>query len=461
MTEPAFDDKRFEAALQTVLAGEKHDYPAYIGGLKVASGTSFLCSSPVDSAIIFGTFQEPEPGTMKEACEAADRAFPAWSAAASEVRAQIVNAVADAVNARRYELAAEVLIASGLPRRAALAETDRLVAVLRQAAQDALQVPGKAMGVWAVIATYSSPLASPMGYAGAAIAAGNTVVLRADKHCPTPVFAVYQLFVAAGLPDGVLNVIMDRNDRSAEDLASDPLTAGIVASGTGKIMEDLMFLQVDEDVGFINEIKGMNPAIVAKPLDVKKAATDVLMSAFTTAGQGLYACSKVIVLAEDEQAFTKALVEQVKDFTVDDPADATTVMGPLISPEAGAAFIKINEDRRGAQLYGGKKVVREFTANGVYYSPAIMTGLSDDDDLMYMDSGLPVLAVKVVADAKDALAELDDTECGLSAGLFTRDASITDRFKKALANTDLQLYVNCSSMTLPVAAKALVENFRR
>ena len=64
-------------------------------------------------------------------------------------------------------------------------------------------------------------------------------------------------------------------------------------------------------------------------------------------------------------------------------------MGPLISPEAGAAFIKINEDRRGAQLYGGKKVVREFTANGVYYSPAIMTGLSDDDDLMYMDSGLP------------------------------------------------------------------------
>ncbi|MDD4222724.1 MAG: aldehyde dehydrogenase family protein [Candidatus Methanomethylophilus sp.] len=453
------DDKKFEVALQNELAAEKHDFPSYIGGLKVASGTDFPCSSPVDSTIIFGRFQEPEPGTMAAAARSADRAFGPWSKTAPAVRAKTVGDVAEAVAAHRYQLAAQVLLSSGMTRGMAVAEVDRLVDVLRQAAQDALTASGKPTGVWAVICTHSSPLASPMGYAGAAIAAGDTVVLRPSWDCPVPCYTVYRYFVSAGLPDGVLNVVADRLPGSAQDLANDPAVTGIVATGTGKLMEDLMFLQVDEDVGFINEIKGMNPALVLHPNDLKKAAADVLTSAFSYSGQGLYGCSKVVVLAEEEQDFTKALVERAKDFSVGDPAEAGTRVGPLISGPEADRFEKLLKDRRDFVLCGGRRVKKEFTENGRYYSPALLAGLDDGDDLMYMDSGLPLLVIKAVGTPEEAFADLEDTECGLSAGIFTREQALIDRLKKALP--DAACYVNVPSTVLIPAAQALVRNFRR
>ncbi len=445
--------------LQNALAAEKHDFPSYFGGMKVASGTAFPCTSPVDSTIIFGMFQEPEPGTMSAAADAADRAFAAWSQTAPADRAKVIAAAAESVAAHRYQLAAEVLLSSGMTRGLALAEADRLAAVLRQAAQDAVTAAGKPTGVWAVICTHSSPLASPMGYAGAAIAAGNTAVLRPSWDCPLPCFTVYRLFAEAGLPDGVLNLVADRTAKSAMDLANHAAVTGIVATGTGKLMEDLMFLQVDEEVGFINEIKGMSPALVLHPGDLKKAADDVLTSAFSYSGQGLYGCAKVTVLAEDEQAFTKALVERAKDFAADDPAEASARTGPLISVAEADRYVQLLKDKRDYVLCGGRRVMKEFTENGRYYMPAVLTGLDPDDDLLYMDSGLPVLAIKAVGTVDEAFADLEETECGLAAGIFTREQPLVDRLKRTVP--DIQYYVNAPSTGLPAAAQALVKNFRR
>ncbi|MFA6642739.1 MAG: aldehyde dehydrogenase family protein, partial [Methanomethylophilus sp.] len=97
--------------------------------------------------------------------------------------------------------------------------------------------------------------------------------------------------------------------------------------------------------------------------------------------------------------------------------------------------------------------------NGRYYSPALLAGLDDGDDLMYMDSGLPLLVIKAVGTPEEAFADLEDTECGLSAGIFTREQALIGRLKKALP--DAACYVNVPSTVLIPAAQALVRNFRR
>ncbi len=150
-----------------------------------------------------------------------------------------------------------------------------------------------------MISAHNSPFASPVGYAVAAMIAGNTVVMNPSKHCPLPVYSFYEVMEKYGLPAGVLNLIVDRKDESTELLANDMRVVGIAASGFDERLEDLMFLQVDDELRFINNIKGMNPAIVYRPTDMKAAARAVIQSAFAFSGQRLYSCSKVIVTAED------------------------------------------------------------------------------------------------------------------------------------------------------------------
>lgn len=453
-----YDSKKFEAALGMVMDREKHDYSAVIDGLNIASGTDFPLVSPVDDTIIFGTLQQPEPGTARVAAESAAKAFEAWSKEDPADRANVIGKVALAAEKDRYKLAAEVLLSTGMVRGEALAEVDRLISVLKKAADDAGTASGKPTGVWAVVALASSPLASPMGYSAAAIGAGNAVVVMPSGSCPMPVFTLCRMFAEAGLPAGVLNVVADRLDRFVTDLSDDPDVSGVVASGCGKPIDDLMFVPVDEDLGFINEVKGMNPIVIASPGDMKKAARDVVESAFSYCGQHLYSTSKVIVLAQDERDFLRALAETVKDFTVDDPNEEGAKCGPLMSEATEKRFKKFLERESAFLVSGGKRVMREYTRNGRYYTPAVFTGMEPEDDALYVDQGLPVLMIRTVPDIKAAVADLEETDCGLSVGVYSKDASVISRIKKFAE--DERVFVNQSSLSLEPAVRAEVANFQ-
>ncbi|MDR3206167.1 MAG: aldehyde dehydrogenase family protein, partial [Candidatus Methanoplasma sp.] len=373
----SFDDGKFEAAFQAMLQMEKKDYPSYIGGLKVASGNDFPVNSPIDSSITFGRFQEPERGIASAAVEAAAKAFIGWSALpASERTACFVRAL-EVLRAQRYKLAASVLLSTGMTKRESLAEADRLIEVVSKECAVAEYGNRKPTGVWGVISTHNSPLASPAGYAAAAMLAGNTAVVAPSGLCPLPVYIFYSILESAGLPDGVLNLIVDSRDETHTELAENMELAGLVASGSGKNMEDMMFLQVDDELRFVNEIKGMNPFIVHRPSDIKKAAKDIVDSAFVCAGQRLYSTSKAIVTADSQQKFTDAVLEYVRTVTVGDPAD-DAVAGPLISGKKMKEFFSLIESARGRVIFGGKQVKGEFTSNGNYVAPAVIAG-SDDD----------------------------------------------------------------------------------
>ena len=197
-TEPKLDneeDAAFAKAIDVVLSTGKSDYPSYIGGLKVASGMSADVFSPIDNTIIFGTYQEPEEGLVERAVSVAKEAFAKWSKVSVDERISIFEKVVAKIEQQRFRLAAMVSISVGMDKTCALEEVDTLVSVIRNACSDLKKKDGKAQGVWAVLSSYNSPLAAPIGYASVAILAGNTVVMTPSVHSTLPVYYMYNLLV--------------------------------------------------------------------------------------------------------------------------------------------------------------------------------------------------------------------------------------------------------------------------
>ena len=454
-----YDKDSFEKAFQAILQLDKKDYPSFVGGLMVASGVDYRICSPVDDSVCFGNFQEPEPGITKAAAEAAEKAFPAWSKTSAADRAAILSKALEMFRLQRYRLAAAVLISSGMTRDESMAEADAFIKITEDAVADAVKTRKKPTGAWAVISAHNSPLASTIGYAVAAMAAGNTVVVIPSKYAPLPSFLAYEILARAGIPDGVLNLIVDRKDSVQTELADDERIVGVVASGSGKNMEDMMFLQVDDELGFVNEVKGMNPVLVYRPGDFKKAVRDLVDSAFRYSGQHLFSTSKVILTIDDQSKFMEMLQEHVKELVISDPAEEGSFAGPIISKDAAADMERILREKAGCIIYGGKRVRDEFTQNGFYYTPAVMIGLDDEDDLAYMDSGLPLLYIKVESGLDEAYEEIVYTESGLSAGIYSKDPKAIDRFKKEVECP--VVFVNESSRTISPGIYAKVESFVR
>ena len=287
--------------------------------------------------------------------------------------------------------------------------------------------------------------------------AGNTVVMNPSKYCPMPAHLFYNLMEKYNLPDGVLNLIVDRKEYTTEELANDMRVTGLVATGSGERLEDLMFLQVDDEMRFINEIKGMNPAVVYRPSDMKATVKNIIDSAFSYTGQRLFSCSKVIITREDQAKFTEILSEYMKDLKIDDPVNDTTYTGPVINMDIAKKFKEKSLELMPYIIAKAAPVSKELPEN--YVSPIVVSGLEFDNDLNFMDSGMPILNVAVVDSVDAIFNELEDTECGLSAGIFTKDSKLIERFNNEV---DVPLKnINESSRGLKPAQAARLENFVR
>ena len=450
------EGRKYEQEIMIVLSDEKRDYPNYFGGLKIASGHEFKICSPIDPTIEYGIFQEPEEGTMAEAVGAAVKAQEAWSQKSIQERAEYFQALPGVLKARRLHYAAAITVSAGMVREDALAEVDAATEAIERILKEAETLGRrKPYGVCAVITAHNSPFASPIAYSVAAMIAGNAVVMNPTKYSPMPAHLFYSLMEKYGLPDGVLNLIVDRKEYTTEELANDMRVQGIVASGSGERLEDLMFLQVDDELAFVNEIKGMNPAIVYRPSDMKATVKNIIDSAFSYSGQRLFSCSKVIITREDQAKFTEVLAEFMKDIKVDDPVNDTSFTGPMINSILAKEFSKKAVDLMPYTVAKAMPVSKELPEN--YVSPIAVCGLDPEDDLNYMDSGLPILNIVVIDSIDKAFEELEETECGLSAGLFTKDPKLIERFKNEV---DLPMkYINESSRGLRPAFGATLEKF--
>ena len=433
-------------------------YQLLINGERVDGESSFENRSPINTDWLLGSFAGASAQHVDQAVAAARAAFPGWRDTPWQERTELVNRFANLISERLFEIAAVVSMEIGKNRLEAIGDVEEAADLIRYCVDAMKDNQGfdrqllsetdqhfnrsvlKPYGVWGVIGPFNFPAALTGGPTGAALVAGNTVVLKPAAEGSLTACMIAQCVVDAGIPAGVFNLVLG-GDEPGIALAANPDLAGLTFTGSYDVGMSLI-RNFSTAAGYfrpiIAEMGGKNPAIVTANADLDKAALGVMRSAFGLTGQKCSACSRVYVDASVKDEFLSKLVDLAADVAVGDPTEADTYMGPIISQTAYQAYQSyVSELSDGNILTGGETLPID---KGYFVAPTVVADLPDDHRLWQHEMFAPIVAVRGVEGVDEAMRLANDVALGLTAGIYTEDPDEADRF---LDNIEAGvLYVN-------------------
>ncbi|MCW3066586.1 MAG: aldehyde dehydrogenase family protein, partial [Solirubrobacterales bacterium] len=358
-------------------------------------------------------------------------------------RAEILRRAADALEARADEGARRLTSDMGKALRDARAEVLRSAAILRYFAGELLQPSGETypsadpatmlftveepLGVVCAITPWNFPFAIPTWKLAPALGFGNAVVWKPAEAASGSAVLLTETLAAAGLPDGVLNLVTGKGRAMSPALTGDPRLAALTFTGSGPVGVRLRQAVADRNVKVQLELGGKNPAIVLADADLEDAAVQVVRGAMLSTGQRCTATSRVYVERAIAPRFRELLRAQVDGLVVGDPFDEATDVGPLASAEQRdtvAAYLALAREER-VEVVAGGGIDEE---GGCFAEPTLLAGVAAGSALMREEIFGPVLVIEEVDDYDAALAAANDTEFGLSSALFTRDIAKATTF---------------------------------
>ena len=436
---------RFEAALAAVRAHLGGEHPMSIGGRDERAPRQFAVTSPIDTRVVLGRFQAGEDTHARAAVAAAKAAYPAWAATSWHERVRVLRRAAALLEERVYFIGAAVAMEVGKNRMEALGEVQETADLIayycaQMEANDGFVKPMtadplvgfisenvsvlKPYGVWLVIAPFNFPLALAGGPAGAALAAGNTVVFKAASATPWSGRLLTDALRDAGLPPGVFNFVTGPGGSLGEALIGDPDVAGVTFTGSHGVGMHLYrtFAGGRWPRPCILEMGGKNAAIVSRHGNLHDAATGVARSAFGLSGQKCSACSRVYVEHAVFADFVAALHAATAKISVGDSTRREHWMGPVIDTAAVARF----EDAAaqihalgagGSIVHGGERLDRGDLAHGHYCAPTIARAPLSHS-LWQAELFVPFVLVAPVETLDEALAHANASDYGLTAGFY-------------------------------------------
>jgi 1-pyrroline-5-carboxylate dehydrogenase len=432
----------YDRAVSEVRSSLSGTFPNWIDG-KPAGESRPLDDdrSPIDTSVLVARFPRGTPDDVGAAIDGARRAFPAWSRRPWQERVAILRRAAASISSRMTELAALMSLEVGKNRLEAMGDAEESADLLRYYGDQIEQADGfekplakllpgedtrsvlRPHGVFAVVAPFNFPAALAAGMAGGALVAGNTVVFKPSSEAPLTGLRLYEILTDAGVPPGVFQFVTG-GGRELGEAFLDERFDGIVFTGSKEVGLDLYKrFATPWPKPVIVEMGGKNPAIVTRSADLDKAADGVARSAFGFGGQKCSACSRAYVASEVYDAFLERLVAVASGMAIGDPTERVTYMGPVISAKAKATHgAAVAEARRsGRVVFEGKVPSDPKLARGHFVPPVIADRLADGSRLWREELFVPFLAVGPVASLDEALARANDTEYGLTAGIFSED----------------------------------------
>lgn len=450
LDEPAVHT-RYQKALDTALRELGEHHPLFIGGRRIAARKDFETRSPIDHDIVIGTFQKGGKMEVKAAIAEAQESFSSWKRTDWAERVKITRAVANRLERERYLLAALMTYETGKNRFEALAEVCEAAEMLRYncavyESRDGFVVPMSDVtgersvstmqpyGAWAVISPFNFPLVLAAGMISAALLTGNTAVFKPTSKAPLTGLKLQEAFMRAGVPEGVLNTITAPGDPFGAAVVAQPDISGIAFTGSrdaGTWLQRNFCLQQPYPKPFVAEMGSKNPVIVTASADLDKAVEGIVKGAFGYSGQKCSATSRVYVDSRVARDFTAKLREETDKVITGDPRKSDVFMGPLIDQVALTTFTDAVQEglRDGGTLIAGGAVLHDgIYDQGCYVRPTIMTGLPREHRLFKEELFVPFLLVEPVTSFKDGLREANQTEYGLTAGVFSEDEKEIEHF---------------------------------
>lgn len=423
----------------------KH-YPIYIGRDEVFSENGeFEDRSPIDTSIVIGYFQRSSRTHIRRAIDVAEMAFQEWSRMDWRKRVEIMRRAAEIIDERKFEIAAVITYEVGKNRLEALAEVWEAIDALRYYA-DLMEAnngyekelgpggPGekpkmvaRPYGVWFVISPFNFPFMLPNGMIQGALITGNTVVFKPTSEAPLAGLLLYQAFRDAGVPPGVINYLTGAGELFEDEVTSNPKVAGIAFTGSRDVGMSLFrrFMSMQPyPKPILLEMGSKNPTIVTSKADIKKAVMGVIRAAFGYCGQKCSATSRLYVHRSVMDSFLDELVRETSRLKVGDPRNRDVFMGPVVNRRAFENFKHYVEQAKkdgGRIVYGGEVMRGGIFDRGYYVQPTIISGLPRSHELWKKELFLPILLVDSFETLEEAVREANDTEYGLTAGIFSED----------------------------------------
>ena len=379
------------------------------------------------------------------AVEAASAAFAGWRRTLAPARGEILRKAADLLEQRASTVGRDLTREEGKTLVEGIGETKRAAAILRYYAGLTLEADGQTypslspktflfarrepIGVVAAITPWNFPIAIPAWKIAPALAYGNTVVWKPAELVPLTATHLLQALVDAGLPKGVLNMVLGRGSEVGEVLATHQAIDAITFTGSNPVGRSIQRKATEHGKKVQLEMGGKNPSVVLADANLDHAAEQVARGAFLSAGQKCTATSRVIVEEPVLREFQDRLTALAKAWKLGDPLEEDTKVGPVVSRDQMQTvldYIQIGSQEGGRVLTGGEKA--KDLGDGYYVQPTIITDLSRESRVAREEIFGPVVAILPARSYEEAVALANDTPFGLTASLFTNDLTKALRF---------------------------------
>jgi aldehyde dehydrogenase (NAD+) len=420
----------------------------YIAGEWVAGAEAAKNINPSDVTDVIGEYARADRAQVDAAIVAARATFPAWAASSVQDRANLLDAVGNAILARKEELGRLLSREEGKTLPEGVGEAVRAGQIFKFFGGEALRLAGEkipsvrpgidvevtreAIGVVGIVTPWNFPIAIPAWKIAPALCYGNCVVFKPADLVPGSAWALSEIIVKAGVPTGVFNLAMGRGSIVGDTLVTDPRVDAITFTGSVVTGRAIAAKGIARMAKLQLEMGGKNPLVILDDADLPTAVNCAVNGAFFSTGQRCTASSRLIVGGGIHDRFIAAVSERLTKLKVDDALAPGTDIGPVVDEnqlKQDLDYIGIGQ-REGAKLAWGGEVL-ERSKKGHYLSPALLTQATNTMRSSREEIFGPVASVIRVKDYEEALAVANDTDFGLSAGIVTTSLKHASHFKRA------------------------------
>lgn len=436
--------KGFDKAVARLKANLGKEYGMFIDGREVFAEEKFEDRSPVNTDWVLAVMQKGNATHAKMAIEAARKASPAWSRTPWQKRVQLVRKASALIEKRIFELGAAMAMEVGKNRMESLGDVQETADLMYWSAQMVEENNGfikpmgkdplvgydstntsvlKPYGVWLVVSPFNFPFALTGGPTGAALVAGNTVVIKPATDTAWIVRLYAQCLIDAGFPAGVVNFVTGPGSTLGQALVENPDVDGATFTGSFDVGMKMYrdFANRNYVRPMVLELGGKNPAIVSRNANLEDASTGIVRSAFGLQGQKCSAASRVLVEEPVYDALIAKLKEKTEKLAIGDPTERATYLGPVVNKSSYSDFKNFCEEINGAGgkfLTGGNVRVDGDFAKGFFCEPTLVTDLPFEHRLWQYEMFLPITTIGKVKNLDEAMKIANNVNYGLTAGFY-------------------------------------------
>jgi aldehyde dehydrogenase (NAD+) len=417
-------------------------YQNFINGywVPIQPGQSYTNFNPADGREAVAEYPQGSLAEPAAAIEAAKQAAPGWAAMTPVARGRFLGKASQILESRKGELGQLLTREEGKTLAESGGEVQRAIDIFRFFGGLGYMVGGQTiphdlpgnllytrrepLGVVALITPWNFPIAIPAWKMAPALLAGNAVVLKPASQAPAMAFELAKALDEAGLPKGVLNVVVGEGKVVGSELATNPAVAALSFTGSHAVGQKVYQQLATRMARGQMEMGGKNPTIVLADADLDLAARLVTIAGFGLTGQACTATSRVIVESSVAAEFTEKLVARARSLRAGNGLHEGVTMGPVVSKVQLAGNLEQLEAAlgEGAKLVcGGERLTAGEHAHGYFMRPTVLTGVTPEMRIAREEVFGPVVAVMTVEDFDEAITVANGVDVGLSASIVTRD----------------------------------------